>query len=66
MEQGNNGARREKRATFAEVIGSIRFDQDQSANAEAHWPEPGFAVNQSQHNGIAAPDDYKKLVRSSN
>ena len=66
MEQGNNGARGKKRATFAEVIGSIRFNRGRSTRAEAHWPEPGFAVNQSQHNGIAAPDDYKQLVRSSN
>ena len=66
MEQGNNGARDKKRASFVEVISSIRFNRGQSANADAHWPETGFAGNQLQHNGIAAPDDYKQLVRSSN
>ncbi len=66
MEQGNNGARGNKRATFAEFIKSIRFNRGKSANGGAQWPKPGFAVNQSQHDGIAAPDDYKELVRSSN
>jgi hypothetical protein len=66
MEQGNNGARNKKRASFVEVISSIRFDRGQSANADAHYPETGFAGNQSQHYGVAAPDDYKQLVRSSN
>jgi hypothetical protein len=65
MEQGNN-RRNENRATFAEVFGSIRFAANRSANAEAHWPEPGFADNRSQHAGVAAPDDYKKLVLSTN
>ncbi len=66
MEQGNNGARNKKRASFVEVISSIRFNRGQSANADAHYPNIGFAGNQLQHHGVAAPDDYKQLVRSSN
>lgn len=65
MEQGNN-RRGESRATFAEVFSSIKFSGNRSANADARWPEPGFADNCSQHSGVAALDDYKKQVRSSN
>ncbi len=66
MEQGNNGARNSKRASFVEVISSIRFDRGQSANADEHRTATGFAGNRSLHTGVAAPDDYKQLVRSSN
>jgi hypothetical protein len=65
MEQGNNN-RKEQRATFAEVFDSIKFSGQVSANASAHWPEPGFADNCSQHVGVAALDDYKQLILSSN
>ena len=58
--------RENNRATFVEVFGSIKFDRKQSSNASAQWPQPGFAVNKTTHQGEAAPDDYKQLVRSSN
>ena len=65
MEQGNN-RRNENRATFAEVFASIKFSGQRSANAEAIWPEPGFADSSDQHVGVAALDDYKQPLRSSN
>ena len=63
MEQGNKG-RNQERATFAEVFASIKFSGHRSANADAHWPEPGFADNSDQHVGVAALDDYKQPLSS--
>jgi hypothetical protein len=67
MEQGNKGrigtredSRKEKRATFAEVFGSIKFNRKASSSTDGHWPQPGFAVNRTLHAGIAASDDDYK------
>jgi len=54
-----------QKATFAEVIGSIKFSNRTQAANSRPWPATGFAVSKSTHVGEALPDDYK-LVRSSN
>ena len=64
-EQGND-QNRSARASFVEVFRSIKFSGQRSANTAGQWPEPGFADNRSQHVGVAALDDYKDLVPSSN
>ena len=54
------------RASFVEVFRSIKFSSKRSANGASQWPEPGFVDNHSQHVGVAALDDYKDLIPSSN
>ena len=54
------------KATFVEVFGSIKFGSGKDGKAVKRWPQPGFAVNKSTHNGDAASDDQKQLIRSSN
>jgi hypothetical protein len=57
--------RRRNKATFVEVISSIRFPEKRTGLPSGPWPDRGFAVNQSNHPGEAMLDDHK-LVRSSN
>jgi hypothetical protein len=54
------------RATFVEVFGSIKFDEKREKPTTGHWPNTGFAVNKSTHNGTATSEDHKQAVRSSN
>ena len=58
--------RASNKATFVEVLSSIKFDRKQSTSPAGQWPQTGFAVNKSTHLGEAASDDYKELIRSSN
>jgi hypothetical protein len=58
-------SRSNSKATFAEVIGSIKFSGKASATHARPWPATGFAVNKSTHAGEALRDE-PKLVRSSN
>ena len=58
--------RENNKASFVEVLGSIKFDRKSSSAPAGQWPQPGFAVSKTTHHGEAAPDDYKQLVRSSN
>ncbi|MEP5763168.1 MAG: hypothetical protein ABJ308_01175 [Halieaceae bacterium] len=53
------------KATFVEVIGSIKFSGKQSVTPARAWPTPGFAVNKSTFAGDDMAEDHK-LVRSSN
>jgi len=65
-ENERNAQHSAPRATFAEVFASIRFEHKPSANDQQKSSTPGFATNRSLHNGVAAPDDYKQVERSSN
>lgn len=58
-------SRSNNKATFAEVIGSIKFSGKASATRARPWPATGFAVNKSTYTGETLRDE-QKLVRSSN
>ena len=58
-------SRSNNKATFAEVFGSIKFNDKQSSAPAYPWPETGFAANKSTHNGQSFREE-PKLVRSSN
>ena len=59
------GSRTQNRATFAEVIGSIKFSGKSSTAPARPWPAPGFAVNNTTHESQQRLDN-NKLIRSSN
>ena len=54
-----------EKATFAEVIGSIKFAGKATVSHSHPWPNRGLAVSQSTHMGEMAAHECK-LVRSSN
>jgi hypothetical protein len=53
------------KATFAEVIGSIKFSSKTSVRHARPWPATGFAVNKSTYASDVLRDE-QKLIRSSN
>ena len=66
MQDPRNSHQEKQRATFVEVISSIRFDHKHATDAAKtdNRHRPGFATNRSLHSGVAAPDDYKLLEQS--